>query len=129
MKYIIDTHALIWHLEDDKKLGKHAGKILLDPKSKIICPSIVLAEILYLLKKGRISGNFDEIMETMAADLRFRIYPLDEDVVRNIPTKLEMHDGIIVATSIVYEKVANDDMAILTKDEAISKLGGIKTIW
>jgi PIN domain nuclease of toxin-antitoxin system len=55
MKYIIDTHALIWFLEGNNKLGENAKKILGDPHSQLILPSIVLAEAIWIVEKGKTS--------------------------------------------------------------------------
>jgi PIN domain nuclease of toxin-antitoxin system len=43
-KYIVDTHALIWYLEGNLKLGPEARLILDDPESDLTVPLIVLAE-------------------------------------------------------------------------------------
>jgi PIN domain nuclease of toxin-antitoxin system len=44
MKYIIDTHALIWFLEGNSRLGATAKEILSDSSSELILPAIALAE-------------------------------------------------------------------------------------
>jgi PIN domain nuclease of toxin-antitoxin system len=31
MRYILDTHALLWHLGNDPRLGAHAKRVLDDP--------------------------------------------------------------------------------------------------
>jgi PIN domain nuclease of toxin-antitoxin system len=45
--FVVDTHALIWHLEDSPKLGHAAARILRDRQSELIIPTIVLAEARY----------------------------------------------------------------------------------
>ncbi len=44
MRYVLDTHALIWFLEGNFRLGENARKIISDPNSQLILPAIVLAE-------------------------------------------------------------------------------------
>jgi PIN domain nuclease of toxin-antitoxin system len=34
MKYVIDTHALIWFLEGNSRLGENAKNVLTDPNSQ-----------------------------------------------------------------------------------------------
>jgi len=53
MVHVIDTHALVWFLEGNEKLGRKALKVFRDSTEKLIIPSIVLAEIKYLSYKGR----------------------------------------------------------------------------
>jgi hypothetical protein len=40
MKYILDTHALIWFLEGNSRLGLNAKEILADSSSELILPAI-----------------------------------------------------------------------------------------
>ena len=129
MKCVIDTHALIWHFDGDERLGREAGKILYNPRTEIICPTIVLAEIVYLSKKRRTQKGLDIILTTMSSDPRFKIYPFDEEVLLRMPSTLEMHDAIIVATAFVFIETLNEEVPILTKDKDIRKIQGIVTIW
>lgn len=48
MTYVVDTHALIWHLEAGPRLSEAARKILTDPQSQLVIPTIVLAEMAFL---------------------------------------------------------------------------------
>jgi PIN domain nuclease of toxin-antitoxin system len=40
MKYVIDTHALIWFLEGNSRLGKNAKNVITDPSSQLVLPAI-----------------------------------------------------------------------------------------
>lgn len=53
IKYILDTHALIWHLEGNSLLGSAAKAVIADPDSQLILPSIGLAEAMFIVEKGR----------------------------------------------------------------------------
>ena len=44
MRYVLDTHTLLWHLGGDPRLGPKADAILNDPTALLIIPVIVLAE-------------------------------------------------------------------------------------
>jgi PIN domain nuclease of toxin-antitoxin system len=44
MKYVIDTHALIWFLEGNSRLGANAKAIISNPDSLLIIPATTLAE-------------------------------------------------------------------------------------
>lgn len=53
MTYLPDTHALIWYLTGDKRLGANAKAALArvdDGENDAIVPVLVLAEILYLIE-------------------------------------------------------------------------------
>ncbi len=49
MKYVIDTHALIWFLEGNKRLGTQAQAILSNFNSQLVLPAIALATV----KRGK----------------------------------------------------------------------------
>ncbi len=57
MDYVTDTHSLVWYFTDDPRLGDKALKAFEQTAQEgiIIIPSIVLAEIIFISKKGRIT--------------------------------------------------------------------------
>lgn len=62
-------------------------------------------------------------------DPRCTIQPLDIDVVSLLPSTLEIHDAIIVATGLFFKEMLSDDVVVVTKDEEMIKSGIVKTIW
>jgi PIN domain nuclease of toxin-antitoxin system len=52
-KHIVDTHALVWHLEGNPRLGSKAGTILADPSSELVLPMIALAEACWMVEHGK----------------------------------------------------------------------------
>jgi predicted nucleic acid-binding protein len=129
MVYIIDSHALIWFLEGDERLGANAKAILTNPDVRLILPTIVLAEIAYLYGRKRIKTNVGKILADVASADNCIVYPLDERVVERLPEGLELHDAIVVATAIVYRDVLGDQVAIVTKDRSITGSDLAPVIW
>lgn len=129
MIYIVDTHALVWFLEANKRLGKRAKSVLLKPDAELVIPAIVLAESKFLFAKKRIGIDLDIIYNHVIAARNCTIYPLDEAVVAKMPTTLEIHDAIIVATGLVIQESLGEKVAVITRDEAIVNAGGINTLW
>ena len=43
-KYVVDTHALVWFLEGNPRLGSAARSVLSLPESELVLPIGVLAE-------------------------------------------------------------------------------------
>lgn len=56
-------------------------------------------------------------------------YPLDEQVVAMIPTSLNIHDAIIVATALVYKDILKLPVEVVTEDAEITASGLVKTCW
>ena len=128
MDYVTDTHSLVWYFTVDVRLGRKALKAFEQTTEEgiMIVPSIVLAEIMFIAKKGRITLTFEETLEKIEEYDNYSIAPLDEDILKEanrIEADLEMHDRLIVATALFYKTV------LITKDAGIQESGIIKTIW
>ena len=128
MNYVTDTHSLVWYFTDDQRLSKKALKAFEDTvkAGQLIVPTVILAEILFIARKSRVSLGFAETVARIEAMANFEIVALDLDVLRiadGIDASLEMHDKLIVATAIRY------DARLITKDEQITKSKAVKTIW
>lgn len=131
--FVVDTHTLLWFLDNYKKLGQVAAQILSDPHSLLILPAIALSEALFILEKGRTPFTIteQELLQAVKDDKRFTVMPLDESVVRqtilckSVP---EMHDRQIVATALLAQ-AAGTPVAILTRDENIQNCGLVQTLW
>jgi|SRR3989339_1952640 len=129
MYYVLDTHIIVWFLEGGSKLGTKSKEILKSEDTLLIIPSITLAEIKHLNLSGRININLEEVITTLESDPRCTIYPLDLSVIENLPKTLDIHDGIICATAIVYRDILQEKVCLLTKDEAIIKSNLVETIF
>jgi len=129
MTYVSDTHALVWLLEDDPQLSPIVAQIFSDPTVRIVIPTIVLAEPHFLYSRGRILVELQKALDYIADTPNVLTYPLDELVIRHLPTQLRIHDAIIVATGLVFRDVMNEPTAILTQDSKITASGLIPTIW
>jgi len=129
MVCVIDTHALVWYLTDDKRLGKHAAELLDRPETRIVVPVIVLAELKYLHQRSRISLSFSAVQTIIGADERCAVYPVNEEVVDLLPLNLDIHDAIICATALACRRAIGEDTVVLTKDRAITDSGLVSTVW
>ena len=128
MHYVTDTHSLVWYFTDDPRLSRKALEAFEETTREglIIVPSIVLAEIIYIAKKGKITVTFEQTLKKVEDYENFEIVALDVDVlivVDKIEADLEMHDKIIVATAL------HSKATLITKDKPIKEAGIVSTIW
>jgi len=131
--YVTDTHALYWHLIESPKLSPTAKKIFQDTdigKHKILIPSIVLIEMIYLVEKGRIdSSSVNKVLELLdTVDGSYDVAPLDKDIAKSlqdIPRNdiPDMPDRIITATA--YQL----NLSLITRDNNIKNSGIVTVIW
>lgn len=129
MVLVVDTHALIWYLEGSDRLGAQALAVLQDPSNKVVVPTMVLTEMRYLYEKRRIQISIDDVIELVQSDDHFSIYPLDVSVVQAVPLGLNIHDGIICGTALVQRESVDEEVRVITQDEAIRNAGIVETVW
>ena len=128
---VLDTHTLVWYLEDNPKLSESCKTAIENTNNRIIISITVLLEIKYLHSKRRFKTTPDIVIEHLENDPRCLIYPVDLDVVSVLPTTLNIHDAVIVATAKVFEKYRKNDgeVFVLTKDREITNSRIVKIIW
>lgn len=129
MTYIADTHPVVWFLEGNPRLGANARALLANPQTRLVIPTIVLAEIHFLYARRRIGVDVRAVLTSIANAANCVVYPLDQTVVSLLPTNLEIHDAIIVATALVFRDVLGEQVAIITKDREIAASGLVPTVW
>lgn len=133
-KYILDTHALIWFVEGNKRLSESAKAIIAAADSQMVLPLIALAEAAIIIERGRTTISDVSIFLTRVyEDTRIEIFPLTLDVFERslTPEGLripELHDRFIVSTGLHLQDLG-DIVSIVTKDQAITDAGVLPVIW
>jgi PIN domain nuclease of toxin-antitoxin system len=132
IKYILDTHALVWFQEGNPRLGAGARTVMSDPRSQLILPAIALAEAAWIVQQGKTSiPSPEDLWRAIDADPRVAVYPLDERVIRRsfgLVAIREMHDRYIVATTLLLIE-AGEQAALLTRDQNIAGSALVPIIW
>ncbi len=131
MKYVVDTHALIWFWANSPRLGANADRILSDPNNVLVLPAIVLAEICWIVEHRAVGIALDEILIALDRDSRFVIYPLHREVIEkcNVLNAIgEMHDRQIVATTALLID-QGEMVSLITQDANIIASGLVPIIW
>jgi PIN domain nuclease of toxin-antitoxin system len=127
--YVVDTHALIWHLTDSPRLGKLAKALFMDPDAILIVPAMVLAEVRFLEHRRRVPISWDQVMSFIDRDPACLLRPLDRDVAERMPQSLNIHDAVICATALVAENALGDSASVITRDRQIRDSGVVQTVW
>lgn len=61
MKFLLDTHALLWWLADDNQLGRRARELVEDPGNDILISMVSLWEIAVKTRIGKLRADIGEI--------------------------------------------------------------------
>jgi len=133
-KYILDTHALVWFVEGNKRLSESAKAVIAAADSQMVLPLIALAEAAIIIERGRTTiSDVSKFLARVYADTRIEIFPLTLDVFERslTPEGLripELHDRFIVSTGLHLQDLG-ETVEIVTKDQAITDAGVLSVIW
>ena len=131
---VLDTHALIWWVNEDKKLSNRAfkaiNKEIARDDGQIIISSISTWEIALLIKKGRLTltMDIDDWIDTVASIEVVRFVPIDNDVaIQSVRLPGEFHPD--PADRMITALARHLSVALVTSDEKIRAYKHVKTIW
>lgn len=130
---VVDTHTLIWWVNDPQKLSKKAREIINQEKRReggILVSSISTLEIYRLICNGKLQliNDIDSWLEKIENLPAVRFIPIDNKVAItsiNLPDfdHKDPADRIIIATALHF------GAALVTSDERILKYKKVQTIW
>jgi len=127
--YVADTHSLVWYFHEPSKLSPAANEAferVEKGKAKLIIPIIVIAELIFLVEKKRVSADVENIITQINESDNFRISSLELEQVlllKKHTTITEMHDRMIVCEALI------SDAKLITKDRNIRNAGVVEVIW
>lgn len=128
MRFLLDTHALLWWLFDDPQLSTTARDVIADPANEILVSGASAWEMSTKHRLGKLDGasalvgdipawiaraGFAELMVSLAHGQRAGSWPLPHR---------DPFDRMLAAQSAI------EDVPLVTKDPAFAGFG-IRTIW
>ena len=128
MTFVADTHALVWHLMDERRLGKAARRAFRSAdQGRTLChvPAIALVEIALLYEKGRLRSGPAQIVEALAAHDGYAILALDLEQAlgfASLPAVRDPMDRLILAAARAV------GARLLSADEALDG-HGVERVW
>jgi PIN domain nuclease of toxin-antitoxin system len=129
MLYVVDTVALVWHLEKRRRLGAQARRVLQEAdqgQHTIVISGATLMEILYLSERQRISIDLTSLKNLLSQSQSYTVAPVNFDVISttaSIDDIPELHDRVIAGTA------AWLNIPILTNDSDMTASRHVQTIW
>lgn len=126
---VLDTHAWIYFVDDPKRLGKDAKRVL-TRADRIGLAAVSLWELALLVEKRRLVLDRELLswLEAALGDPRLELLPLTPAVVATAHQIRGALDGdpgdrLITATALV------ENARLVTKDERIAASGLVEVIW
>lgn len=128
MTACLDTHAVIWSLMDDPRLGRHARDLIsASSKADLVISDLVLLETSMLVAKGslHLACRPEQLLSKIVES--FRVIPIDPQIA-HLALSLDLPHGdpfdrVIAATAKVHK------IPLLTRDQAITSSGVVDIVW
>ena len=122
MQYLLDTHALIWYLEDSSHLPKKAKELIDDPDNYVCVSAASLWEIAIKMSlcKLKLDLGLDELFKIIA-DSDFVAMQIENKHLLKLLGLPFIHkdpfDRLLIATAI------SEELTIISGDENIQRYG------
>jgi PIN domain nuclease of toxin-antitoxin system len=128
VKLLLDTHIWLWSTLEPQRLARRVSKALADPANELWLSPVSVAELLVLLRKGRLTlpGDVAAWVATTMEDLQLTEASLTVEVALAISSISFPHgdpaDQFLAATAKVF------DLTLITADERLIRLREIKVL-
>jgi PIN domain nuclease of toxin-antitoxin system len=127
MKYLLDTHTLIWSLEEDKQLSTTAQNIIADDNNQIFASVVNLWEMAIKISIGKLQlqQSLEQVIDKIDEyDISLLpIKPAHVIKVRDLPFEHnDPFDRLLIAQCL------QEDMAFIS-NEALFLRYGVNRIW
>jgi PIN domain nuclease of toxin-antitoxin system len=125
---VADTHAIVWHLTDPRRLGRAARRLFASVDAgRAVChlPMVSLIELWLLHERGRLRIGPAQVVETLSGHPGYSILSLD------LPQAMEF--GALPAVADPFDRMilaAARSMGakLLSRDEALDGRG-VERVW
>jgi PIN domain nuclease of toxin-antitoxin system len=128
LKLLLDTHIWLWSVLDPNRLTRRVEKALKDPANELWLSPVSVAELIVLLRKGRVKLPHDVAgwVARTVEQLQISEAPLTIEVALAISSLNFRHgdpaDQFLAATAKVL------DLTLVTADERLLGLPGIRVL-
>ena len=128
MSLLLDTHAALWLVQGDERLGPIAlERISSLERDDLYISDLMLLELGLLVSRGRVAINRPLPQFLRDFSKRFRVLPVDSEIAAaavEFPLpQADPFDRIFVSTAIRHK------LPLVTRDRAIEASGLVETVW
>ena len=128
MKVLLDTHTLLWSVDDPSKVSAAAMGAMQDPANERLLSAATIWELAIKVGQGKIalSMPFRQWMEKAITDLKLGVLPLTVEYAERLTTLPAHHkdpfDRLIIAQAMI------DGISVIGTDAAFDTYG-VTRIW
>ena len=127
MKYLLDTHVIIWYFEDSQLLPKKIAELIDEPKNNVYISSASLWEIAIKMNLGKLNLTtpLNQLLDIIK-NRDFKILQIEDEYLMKLLDLPSIHkdpfDRLIVSTALA------EGLMVVTIDENIQKYD-INLVW
>lgn len=128
MRLLLDTHAFLWWIADDRRLSRRARQAIADSRSEVFFSVASAWELAIKARLGRfrVEGSLDEFLSGEIQENAFRVLPiLMSHVVRvaTLPTHhADPFDRLLVA------QAQTEELLLVSGDRQIARYD-VERVW
>lgn len=129
MRYLLDTHALLWALTEPAALGPQATRVIADADQRLVVSAVTAWEISTKHRLGRLP-QADGIVSTYTRNLQ-RLEAVELTITAEhalLAGRLDW-DHRDPFDRMLAAQAMTESLTLITKDAAFASLPGIRTIW
>ena len=128
LQYLADTHALVWHLTEPRRLGKAARRCLASAdRGRSLChiAAISLVEIWLLYERGRLRIGPAQILEAITGHGGYAILALDIEQAIGFGSLSGIKDPM---DRMIVSAARATGSRLISRDDALDGFG-IERVW
>lgn len=117
MKLLLDTHILLWWLNDDKKLSEYGRQFIQNPDNDVYVSHASLWEIQIKNMSGKLNANVETIIQQLPIN-NFQQFPIHTDHILCL-AKLPPHHQDPFDRMLVSQALS-EPLHLITHDKNVS---------
>ena len=120
MRFLLDTHVIIWYFEDSPGLPRKIAEIIDDPENEIYISSVSLWEIAIKVNIGKLDlqVSLNELLHTIT-NSEFSVIQIEDDYLNGLEKLPAIHkdpfDRMIISSAL------SENLTIITVDNNIQQ--------
>lgn len=122
MRLLLDTHALLWFLDGDDRIGGKTRDAILDAANEIFVSMVTFFELAIKIRIGKLDNDLGKLMAG-AEDAGLSVLDLDPAHCRRMATIPEIKGHRDPFDILLVAQAMAEDMVLVTDDRYVSSYG------
>jgi PIN domain nuclease of toxin-antitoxin system len=132
MKYILDTHVLLWILTNPKEISDNVKTLIENPNNEILVSAVSFWEISLKFSIGKLAleNYIPEDFYQASLKMGFNLIPIKPETTQNFHHLNSFYHRDPFDRMLIWQAIS-ENYTLITKDSTINlyKTEGLKTIW